>query len=119
MNSSTFKQSGYITLHEMFDPKQLQAIIAAVETTATNSRQMLQLAWCRNLANEVRRQLVAAGLIQIDYTAALCTYFEKSTGHNWLVAYHQDLSIPVKGRVEHPALGGWSEKDGTLFASTG
>ena len=28
---------------------------------------------------------------------------------------HQDLSIPVRTRVEHSALRGWSEKEGTLF----
>jgi hypothetical protein len=31
------------------------------------------------------------------------------------VPIHQDLSIPVRERVEHPSLRGWSEKEGTLF----
>jgi ectoine hydroxylase-related dioxygenase (phytanoyl-CoA dioxygenase family) len=31
------------------------------------------------------------------------------------VAFHQDLSIPVKARIAHAALSGWSEKDGVLF----
>jgi hypothetical protein len=28
---------------------------------------------------------------------------------------HQDLSIPVRGRVDDANLSGWSDKDGTLF----
>jgi ectoine hydroxylase-related dioxygenase (phytanoyl-CoA dioxygenase family) len=44
-----------------------------------------------------------------------CTFFEKSAAKNWLVPIHQDLSIPVAGRVDHPALSGWSEKEGSLF----
>ncbi|HEX5343761.1 MAG TPA: phytanoyl-CoA dioxygenase family protein [Duganella sp.] len=113
--SSTFKQKGYITLKEMLAPERLGIIEAVLDATTTNSRQMLQFGWCKDLAHEIRRQLVAKGLIQIDYAAVLCTCFEKSTEHNWLVAYHQDLSIPVKFKVEHPALGGWSEKDGVFF----
>jgi ectoine hydroxylase-related dioxygenase (phytanoyl-CoA dioxygenase family) len=34
---------------------------------------------------------------------------------NWLVPVHQDLSIPVAHRVDHPNLGPWSEKEGALF----
>jgi ectoine hydroxylase-related dioxygenase (phytanoyl-CoA dioxygenase family) len=47
--------------------------------------------------------------------AVQCTFFEKSAATNWLVPIHQDLSIPVSGRVDHPALSGWSEKEGAVF----
>jgi ectoine hydroxylase-related dioxygenase (phytanoyl-CoA dioxygenase family) len=41
--------------------------------------------------------------------------FEKSVDRNWLVSLHQDLSIPVAARVDHPALTGWSEKEAGIF----
>jgi ectoine hydroxylase-related dioxygenase (phytanoyl-CoA dioxygenase family) len=44
-----------------------------------------------------------------------CSLFEKSVDNNWLVALHQDLSIPVAERVDHPALNAWSNKDGCWF----
>jgi ectoine hydroxylase-related dioxygenase (phytanoyl-CoA dioxygenase family) len=47
--------------------------------------------------------------------AVQCTYFEKSSGRNWLVPLHQDISIPVARRVDHASLGPWSEKEGSLF----
>ena len=50
-----------------------------------------------------------------DAVAVQCTYFEKSADRNWLVPIHQDLAIPVARRVEHPALRGWSHKEGSLF----
>jgi ectoine hydroxylase-related dioxygenase (phytanoyl-CoA dioxygenase family) len=28
---------------------------------------------------------------------------------------HQDLSIPVRARIDHESLSGWSDKDGMLF----
>ena len=78
------------------------------------ARQMLQCGWCAALADKLRQQLVAAGLAPADAVCVQCTYFEKSRDHNWLVAPHQDLSIPVHARVDHPAFQGWSAKDDML-----
>lgn len=100
---------------DLLTATQLQALDAALDTPPANARQMLQLDWCSELAQQVGSQLAAAGLTGPDYIAVQCTYFEKSREHNWLVALHQDLSIPVKARVDHAALGGWSDKDGMLF----
>jgi ectoine hydroxylase-related dioxygenase (phytanoyl-CoA dioxygenase family) len=41
--------------------------------------------------------------------------FDKSPTKNWVVAFHQDLSIPVRERITHPDCTGWSEKEGILF----
>ena len=38
--------------------------------------------------------------------------FDKTAGANWKVAWHQDLSIAVKQRVEVPGFGPWSVKAG-------
>jgi ectoine hydroxylase-related dioxygenase (phytanoyl-CoA dioxygenase family) len=71
--------------------------------------------WCRALAATLRAHPAIGTLIPANHVAVQCTYFEKSTDNNWLVPIHQDLSIPVRERVEHPALRGWSEKEGALF----
>lgn len=39
-------------------------------------------------------------------------WFNKSTEANWLVAWHQDLSIAVRERVDVPGFGAWSVKEG-------
>lgn len=39
-------------------------------------------------------------------------FFDKSPDANWKVTWHQDLSIAVRGRVETPGYGPWSERDG-------
>lgn len=39
-------------------------------------------------------------------------YFDKSAEANWLVPWHQDLTIAVRERVEAPGFGPWSSKDG-------
>lgn len=39
-------------------------------------------------------------------------YFDKSPLTNWLVAWHQDLTLAVRSRVDTPGFGPWSTKDG-------
>ena len=39
-------------------------------------------------------------------------FFDKPADANWKVPWHQDLSIPVKARVEVPGFGPWSMKAG-------
>ena len=37
-------------------------------------------------------------------------WFNKSVEANWLVAWHQDLAISVRARIETPGFGAWSIK---------
>lgn len=39
-------------------------------------------------------------------------YFDKSPEANWLVPWHQDLTVAVRERVDVPGFGPWSFKDG-------
>jgi len=39
-------------------------------------------------------------------------YFDKNSETNWLVPWHQDLTIAVRSLAEVPGFGPWSEKDG-------
>jgi hypothetical protein len=39
-------------------------------------------------------------------------YFDKTPETNWGVAWHQDLTIALRNRAEHPGFGPWSTKDG-------
>ena len=39
-------------------------------------------------------------------------FFDKTPDANWLVPWHQDLSIAVKERVDVPGYGPWSTKEG-------
>jgi ectoine hydroxylase-related dioxygenase (phytanoyl-CoA dioxygenase family) len=44
------------------------------------------------------------------------TLFDKSTGSNWLVAWHQDTALPLRKKQHKQGWGGWSEKDGVVYA---
>lgn len=93
----------------------LGAQIAPLGTSHAGSRNLLQHSLFQDVAAQlsqhpkIKRHL-AAGLIPVQ-----CTYFEKSTERNWLVTWHQDLSIPVAEFMQHDALHGWSEKQGGWY----
>ena len=76
-------------------------------------RGMLAMPEVRSLANSTRiRELVSAHLKGTP-RAVRAIYFDKSPESNWLVAWHQDLTIAVKERAEVAGFGPWSTKDGT------
>jgi ectoine hydroxylase-related dioxygenase (phytanoyl-CoA dioxygenase family) len=93
-------------------------VIESLESVGTGSkgtRSLLSQRWCADLATHLCRLPSLAALIPSSFMAVQCTYFEKSSTNNWLVAIHQDLSIPVAQRVDHPDLKGWSKKEDTLY----
>jgi len=55
---------------------------------------------------------VAASLIGTGATPVRAVLFDKSPDANWIVAWHQDRTIPVRERREAPEFGPWSLKDG-------
>ena len=113
-----FPRDGFAVIPSALDESQCDAITARVDSYGSDSpgtRSLLNHDWCRALAGTLRAHPGIGTLIPAGHAAVQCTYFEKSTDNNWLVPIHQDLSIPVRARVDHPALRGWSEKEGTLF----
>jgi ectoine hydroxylase-related dioxygenase (phytanoyl-CoA dioxygenase family) len=67
------------------------------------------------MVQRLRRHPMVSAFIPPGAVAVQCTYFEKSVSRNWLVPWHQDLSIPVAARVAESSLHGWSNKEGMLF----
>jgi ectoine hydroxylase-related dioxygenase (phytanoyl-CoA dioxygenase family) len=94
---------------------ELSRALDAVDTHGAGSRRLMQEGWCADLARKVMTHPDVRAALPARARAVQCTFFEKSADRNWLVPIHQDLSIPVAGRVDHPALSGWSEKEGAVF----
>lgn len=90
-------------------------IDAALDDDSAGSRDLLSHAWCAELVAPIRRRLHAAGVLAKDAVAIQYTLFRKTAICNWKVPYHQDLSVPVAVRVEHPELSGWSTKSDGVY----
>lgn len=94
---------------------EISQCLEAVNKPGAGTRLLLREAWCASLANKLMAHPDVQAALPSRARAVQCTYFEKSAARNWLVPLHQDLSIPVRDRVDHPALSGWSEKEGAVF----
>lgn len=121
-NQSTFaqyfEQDGFAALAAILSDAACADISSALTQIAGKAigyRSLLEFPWCKELAQIVRAHPAIAATLVADAVAVQCTYFEKSQDRNWLVPIHQDLSIPVREKIDHPALSGWSEKEGVVF----
>ena len=118
LRTDQFATNGCSFIPQLLSAPECEAIAARLTSMPNESvgtRCLLSQPWCHTLAIEIRNKPELAALIPENYVATQCTYFQKSVDRNWLVAMHQDLSIPVAQRVDEPALTGWSEKEGALY----
>lgn len=113
MSIAMLADAGWMRVPSGLLPASLDALSVDVALDAgdAGSRNLLEQDWCSALVSPIRSRLQSLGLLAVDAVAVQCTLFRKTSDCNWKVPYHQDLSVPVAGRVEHPALSGWSMKE--------
>lgn len=114
----SYQQDGFEIVPDVIAPAERLALLEqlpGVAPSEAGSRDLLDAHWCRDLAVALRAHSSLASLLPQEFVAVQCTYFSKTEATNWLVAYHQDLSIPVLARVEAPSCTGWSVKQGVTF----
>jgi hypothetical protein len=117
-NLRALDEDGFFIAPAVIDPGRLEMAERAVEAISlegAGSRNLLEFSWCQSLVAVLKQGLPIAEAFPQDAVAVQCTLFEKSGEKNWLVALHQDLSIPVRERVHDPRLGVWSHKEGGHF----
>jgi hypothetical protein len=116
--TAKFDADGFAVIPDVVSPAECDAVMAQVASAASDtpgSRTLLSMSWCAALACAIRNNKAVGSLLPEEPVAVQCTYFEKSESQNWLVAVHQDLSIPVRERIDAAACSAWSEKEGVLF----
>ncbi len=117
-SADSFAAQGFALLPHVLDASacdEAAAMLEKVSTHGAGSRRLLERPWCQHLARQIRSHSAVSELLSPDAVAVQCTVFDKSPAKNWLVAFHQDRSIPVLGRVNAAGLSVWSEKEGELF----
>jgi ectoine hydroxylase-related dioxygenase (phytanoyl-CoA dioxygenase family) len=113
-----FGPQGFGVVEALLDDTTCDTVAAQIDElplTGAGSRQLLQYEWCRRLALSVRMHSEIRERLPADSVGVQCTLFNKSASANWLVALHQDRSVPVRGKVDSLALIGWAEKEGGTF----
>lgn len=108
---------GFALAGSVLDATDLQALdasLSAIHDSGAGTRSLLDFGWCRMLAGRLRNNALPEVIGRGD-VAVQCTLFDKTPSHNWLVAPHQDLSIPVASHVPHAELRNWTKKEGQHF----
>jgi len=106
---------GCVLLRGVLEAEQCSTIAAACPATPARSGGLRNpfgppgvrgIPWALKLAD------IAGGLLDTPAFAVRVILFDKTPGANWVVAWHQDLSIPVRERVDVAGYRGWSLKEG-------
>ena len=111
----TFERNGFLILENQIDPETLEELRSELAKSVVRGRAGIrdlltrvpavrELAQSRSVRNLVEAVLGASARVIRG------VYFDKQKDANWKVAWHQDLTIAVKQRVEAEGFGPWSLK---------
>jgi hypothetical protein len=116
--SATFEEAGFLVIPDALTESccsDLDAHVRSLDSIGSGTRELLGFDWACQLARQLRDLPLIRAILGDSRLAVQCTYFAKRPSRNWLVAPHQDLSIPVMERKADARFTGRSEKDGTWF----
>jgi len=91
---------GHVLVPALLPPELLDAAAQSLDDwlgQAAGSRNLLARRPCRDMAVHLKARLSGMGLLDAQSVAVQCTLFDKTPDKNWLVALHQDTSIPASG----------------------
>lgn len=104
---------GFSLVPGVLSPDEVQSVIAILgSTSAAGRRGILAEPEIGKLARSRPMLAVLGQHMPREPFPVRAIYFDKSPDANWLVAWHQDLTITVRERVDTEGFGPWSVKDG-------
>ena len=113
METYRIADDGFELVAGLVDRATRLALIEAVgDVDAAGRRNMLATAAVAELASSCQLLELVRSHTRGVPRAVRAIWFNKSPEANWLVAWHQDLAIAVRERIETPEFGGWSVKEG-------
>jgi hypothetical protein len=111
--ANTLAEQGIGYLPRFISPAECQNYLAALAPLAkAGDRQLLLIPAIARLANSARLLDTVAPYLPGKPQLVRAIYFDKSPKVNWLVPWHQDLTIAVRENLDVPGYGPWSVKDG-------
>jgi ectoine hydroxylase-related dioxygenase (phytanoyl-CoA dioxygenase family) len=113
---------GFAVVAEKLSPVELGRLLVELERSSLRGsragiRHALRDPAIARLAWEPRLIKCAREVLGGDAVPFSATVFDKSRAANWLVRWHQDRALPVRGRREAPGWSAWSVKDGIPYAN--
>ena len=107
------EQRGFALVPGVLDSAAQRELLAALGPISRAGRRgLLALPIVAALARSTRLLALVRPHLPSQPFPVRAIYFDKSSHTNWLVPWHQDLSLAVRANAEVPGFGPWSTKDG-------
>lgn len=107
------EQHGFALIPRVLDADEQQELLAALGlVSGAGRRGLLAVAAVAALARSPRILALVRPHLPAEPLPVRAIYFDKSSEANWLVPWHQDLTLALRSRGEAPGFGQWSIKDG-------
>lgn len=113
--NGTLARTGFFLIEQALSPErlgELKSHLQSISVTGAGRRNLLSdVPAVRKFAKED----LAALLSEVDsetFFPVRALLFDKTPEANWIVSWHQDLSIAVKERRDAPGFSGWAMKEG-------
>jgi hypothetical protein len=107
------EQDGFAIVSGVLDATEQRELVAVLgPVCGAGRRGLLALPAVSTLARSSRLLDVVRPHLASEPLPVRAIYFDKSVEANWLVSWHQDLTLALGARAKHPGFGPWSTKDG-------
>lgn len=107
------EQDGFAVVPCCLNEEVTQSLAAQLGEDSYAKRNPLELPIVRTVAASAAVRNLAGAVLGKCF-AVKGTYFNKTEESNWKVAWHQDLTIMVRGRDEVAGFGPWAVKEGIV-----
>ncbi len=113
--------TGFAIIPDVLQQPEVERLLADLSQTALKRsragvRHALAHPAVAAIAKDQRLLGIAQTVLGSETLPFRATLFDKSSGANWLVVWHQDTALPLRVRRESAGWGPWSVKDGVIYA---
>jgi ectoine hydroxylase-related dioxygenase (phytanoyl-CoA dioxygenase family) len=118
---STVMTEGFAIVPEVFTATELTALAtelaaASLSRSRAGMRHILHHLSVASIASDSRLLKLGKEVLGPNAFPFRATLFDKSPAANWLVVWHQDTALPLRGKRDVSGWGPWSIKDGVTYA---
>ncbi|RDS86653.1 phytanoyl-CoA dioxygenase [Dyella psychrodurans] len=116
--SAALESDGFAILSSLVSHAECDKLIEAIAANPVRgpgSRSLLGIEPVLRTGVTIKRHSSIEAILSPHSQLVQCSLFAKETTTNWSVTPHQDLSIPVRERVDSPGWTGWSRKEGVWY----
>jgi hypothetical protein len=111
--NTEIEQDGFAIIPKILGDQQCLELISTLgPVTGAGRRRLLSLPAISVLAHSDQLMGLVRPQLPEDPIPVRAIYFDKSSDANWLVSWHQDMTLALQARADVSGFGPWSSKDG-------